>query len=148
MNSSSPVPVPLPRRRLLWEGKLARTTLTLLVAGASNVLVARMAATAFGVPARFMALQPGPVLLFTSVGVLGAAGVWELINRSSSTPVRWFQRIAAVALLLSLIPDLLLFRSSPLDGTTPGGIVTLMLLHVVACAVCVTLLPKRPSHPA
>ncbi|THF67882.1 hypothetical protein E7T06_19005 [Deinococcus sp. Arct2-2] len=139
----------VPSGRLVpQESAFARTALTLVVAGAANVVVARLGAAAFNVPAQFLALQPGPVLFFTTIGVLGAAGVWAWVKRFSPAPVRWFQRVAAVTLLCSLIPDLLLFRNTPLDGTTPSAVVTLMVLHLVAYAVCVTVLPQRSRRPA
>lgn len=133
--------LPAPRPRPLWKAALlAVTTATI-----ANVLLARLSAIVLGLPADFLPLQPGPTGFFTVIGVTGAALALALISRLTSSPRRVFRNVALVVLLLSVIPDLLLLRTSPFAGTTPAGIWTLILLHVVACGVSLVVLNGRGS---
>jgi hypothetical protein len=99
-----------------------------------------------------MALSPGPVTFWTVLGAVGATLVYELVRRRSQTPARTFTIVAVIALLISFIPDLLLFRTpvSPTFGNaTGGGIYTLMAMHCVAAVIVTGVLTRvaRPARP-
>jgi hypothetical protein len=63
-------------------------------------------------------------------------------------PVRTWRRVAAVVLILSFIPDVLLATSHDMGGGWPEA-GALMSMHVVVWALCVTLLPSLAitRHP-
>jgi hypothetical protein len=56
-------------------------------------------------------------------------------------PVRLWRYVATAALLLSFVPDVLLAMSHEMGGGWPEAY-ALMIMHVVAYAVCITLLPS------
>ena len=122
-------------RRLLWVGPLA-----VLASVIANVLVSITAVALLCISPEFDPLHVGPVIGFTVVGVLGAVLVFALVARFSRRPVRLFRRIALVVLLLSFMPDLSLLNASPYAGTTVQSVIALMLMHVVAWLISVSLL--------
>lgn len=124
-------------------GRLWRAAaLGLLAANLGNVVLGRLAVGTSAVPASFPPVQVGPVLVFTTAGVIGAALVCALVARFARRPVSTFRRVALIALLVSLLPDLALLRTSPFPDTTLPGVLTLMAMHVLAWAVCASVLPS------
>jgi Family of unknown function (DUF6069) len=121
--------------RLLWVGPLA-----VAASVGANVLFALITNELFGVSPEFPPLTPGAVAVFTAVLVFVAVGVFALVARFARRPIRLYQRVALIALLISFIPDLALpFMESPVPIGT-REVVLLMLTHVVAAAVCLPLL--------
>ncbi len=121
-------------RRLLWVGPLA-----VVAAVAVNVVIRTVAVALFGLT-DFPPLMLGPTILFTIFGVLGAVMVFALVARFSGRPIRLFRRVALVALLVTLVPDVLLLVAPSISGTTVAGVLTLMAEHVAAWAVSVGIL--------
>ena len=122
--------------RLWWAGPL-----TILVS-ILGVLIVRVIAVAI--------LQPNPtpmslgwVLppLFTFILVTGAVLVFALVARFATNPIRTYQIIAFVFLLISLLPDIG-FARSPMPGASWPTAIALMVMHVAAWAICVSMLPK------
>jgi hypothetical protein len=60
--------------------------------------------------------------------------VFAAVAKLSIQPIRTYQIVAAVALALSMFPDLMLLNE---PGTTGGDVVALMILHVVAAVAVV-----------
>lgn len=100
------------------------------------------------------ALSVGPVVMLTTIGVLGATAVYALarmVIREVNIPFIW---ISVIVLLLSFIPDYLIIGVT--TGAFAGGSVptaaTLALMHVVSAAIIVwsliTLWGPRVSTPA
>jgi Family of unknown function (DUF6069) len=122
-------------------GRLLRVgALVVAAAVAVNVVVRTVAVSLFGIGEGFLALDLGPTVMFTVIGVAGAVVVFGLISRFSRRPVRLFRWVALVVLVISLIPDVLVAPSIP--GATIPGVLTLMIEHVASWAVAVTLLPR------
>lgn len=89
---------------------------------------------------------PGPTIIFTTVGVLGATGVFAVIRRRAARPEHLFRWIALGVLLLLFGPDLWLLSdgsAGAFPGATPTSVGVLMLMHVVAAAVIVWFLTVR-----
>jgi hypothetical protein len=125
-------------RRLLWVGPLA-----IILAVLANVLVATVAPATLPIEPGFLPLTGPGVVAFTVIGVGAAIAVFALVARISGRPIRTFRIIALVALVLSLLPDLLLLtagENAPFTGITPLSVGVLMLMHVVAAAISVGLL--------
>ena len=100
-------------------------------------------------------LQPNPtpislgwVLppLFTFILVTGAVLVFAIVARFSKNPIRTYQTIAFIFLLISLLPDIA-FARSPMPGASWPNAIALMIMHVVAWAICVSMLPKLSLEP-
>ncbi len=114
--------------------------LAVIAANLANILLGLLTVAAFDISPAFLPLQAGSIFFFTTIGVAGAALVFALFARFARRPVHTFKVVALVVLILSLLPDLALLRSSPFAGTTPVAIVTLMFMHVASWAVSVSLL--------
>ena len=123
-------------RRLLWVGPLT------ILASILGVLIVRVIAVAI--------LQPDPMpislgwmipAISTFVLVGGAVLVFALVARFAANPIRTYQIIAFVVLLLSLLPDFF-YPQSHMRGANWPNTIALMVMHVVAWGVCVSMLSK------
>jgi hypothetical protein len=123
--------------RLLWAALLA-----VLLAAVTNAQV-YFAASGLGIVSRGvllpspMGLSPltvGMVVTASVVGAIGAALVFAIIGLLARRPVRLFRIVAAVVLVLSLVPPTTI-PSVPLVMR-----ITLGVMHVVTWAVSVGLL--------
>ena len=103
----------------------------------------------------FLPLTPGPEILDTTIGCLGAILVFAMMVDSPDSVLR-YRWVAAGVLVFSFIPDVLLAISHDMGGSWPEA-VFLMIMHVEVWAICVTLLPslsmssgsetREPDHP-
>ncbi len=83
------------------------------------------------------------VVFLSAVGAIGATVVYGLIARRRDDPDTLFVRIAAVVLVLSFLPDIgLLFND---ETATVGGVIMLMIMHVVVAGACLRLIPREFS---
>ena len=123
-------------RRLLWVGPLT------ILASILGVLIVRVIAVAI--------LQPDPTpmslgwvmpVIFTFVLVTGAVLVFALVSRFTANPIRTYQIIAFVFLLISFLPDIG-FARSPMPGANWPNALALMIMHIVAWGICVSMLSK------
>jgi hypothetical protein len=83
--------------------------------------------------------------IFTAVLAIGAVLVYAALLRFARNPVRAFTIVAAVVLVLSLIPDFTIAASDP--GASDAQVAVLVLMHIVAAAVIVPVLATfaRPA---
>lgn len=89
----------------------------------------------------FEPLNVGPVAIFSVLGVVGATVTYAVVDRLSETPDRAFVTVAAVVLVLSFIPDVLMLQSDP--AATAPAVAVLMVMHVVVAVACVVSLTGR-----
>ena len=82
-------------------------------------------------------------IVFTMVAIYVFLGMVSYPN-----PVRTWRRVAAVALVLSFVPNVLMGTSHIMGGDWPEAC-ALMTMHVAVWAICVTLLPSLAitKHP-
>ena len=123
-------------RRLWWVGPLT------ILASILGVLIVRVIAVAI--------LRPDPTpmslgwvmpVIFTFVLVTGAVLVFALVSRFVANPIRTYQIIAFVFLLISFLPDIG-FARSPMPGANWPNAIALMIMHIVAWGICVSMLSK------
>ncbi len=89
----------------------------------------------------FMPLTLSQPIIYTFLGGLGAVVVYAVIGRFAHKPIQLFRRVAAVILVVSFIPDILIFiTGSEGPGTTVANVAVLMLMHVVVWAITVGML--------
>jgi hypothetical protein len=131
MNTST-----LQLKKLWWVGPLT------VLAAIIGVLIVRVIAVAILQP------DPQPISLgwiaptvFTLVLCSGAVIVFALVGRFAKNPLRTYQIIAFVALLLSFVPDVA-YAGSGMPGANWSSAIALMIMHVVAWAITVTLLRR------
>ncbi len=120
--------------RLLWVGPLT------IAACVAAVLAVRLVAVGLLHPApSFQPLLYPPPIIDTVVGVSAAIFVFTNLVILSPTPIRTFRIVAGAVLLVSFWPDVVLARSHWFGGGWPEAF-ALMSMHVIAWAVCVTML--------
>lgn len=124
--------------------KLLRASVASVAAAvAANIIAFFIARALFDLPAGFMPLSVSAITFFTVVGTgLGAVVFW-LLSRRSAAPARTYVIIAAVALVLSIIPNFMA-AANPSMFPFPGGTATAFLVlvgfHVIAAVVSVAVL--------
>ena len=112
---------------------------TVAAAVIANLLVYLLGSVVVGYNPQFIVLaNVSGTILFTVVPAIVAVLVYAALMRFTSNPARIFTNIAVVVLIVSLIPDLTYIPSVP--GATSGQIAVLMLMHVVAAIVIVSML--------
>ena len=131
-----------PPDRDTGPGSLRMAGLKALVASLAATLVVRsLALAAFAIPPEFPPLAgPGPTIVFTAAGALGATAVLAAIRWRSERPARLFRRVALWTLLASFVPDLWLLTdaaAAAFPGATPAAVGTLMVMHLAAAAAIV-----------
>ena len=122
----------------LWRAALWSIAASSIAAIAAISLMVRL----FSLPADFPPFHPVPVVLFIAVGVVGAAVALAVINRVSRRPFQLFYMVAAVALLISLVPNILLASQAdavPVPGVSVGTMSALGVLHAITAAITVAL---------
>ncbi|MBI3244317.1 MAG: hypothetical protein HYZ49_18720 [Chloroflexi bacterium] len=123
--------------KLLWVGPLA-----IVGSVVANVFVRFVAVAVLNPPAEFLPLNIAQPIVLTVVGVVLAIVAFALVARFARNPIRTYQIVAAVALVVSLAPDVLLLAnagSAPFPGVNVGTVGALMLMHGVAWAICVAM---------
>jgi len=111
------------------------------------VLAVRMIALAvLTLPSRFPPLMSGPLIFFTGVLVTAAVLVFAVVAWRAAEPARTYKRIAFLALIVSLVPDLLLTRN-PAMGATWLAVTVLMIMHVAAWWATVRILTGLGLQP-
>ncbi len=129
--------------RPLWQAA-AITAITALIA---NLAIYGLTRALVDVPHRFTPLRPGSVAFLTILGVIAATAVYRALSSRSTQPVLTFRRIVPVALIVSLIPDALIWATGAYGGTaTSKTVLPLMAMHVAAAAACWSLLPRRAAN--
>jgi hypothetical protein len=138
LSSSSSSP-PVPPRAVNW-GRFALVGLgTVVAAVLANLLVYLIGSVVVDYDPQFVVLaNPSATILFTVVPAIVAVLLYAALIRFTSNPARIFTNIAVVVLIVSLIPDLIYIPSVP--GATSGQTAILMVMHVVAAVVIVSML--------
>ena len=116
------------------------TAIALAVAVPLDLAIEALARQAFAVSPEFEPFQ-GTVAPYTAGGVILAGIVFALVRRLAKNPTRVYVRLAAIALVLSWIPDIALVVINEPGATVPA-VASLMFMHAVSAAIVVTLLVR------
>ncbi len=128
-------------KNLLWVGPLA------IVASVVACLIIRtIAVPLLNISPEFMPLSFGPPVLFSAIGALAATIAFAIVGRFSQRPVALYRTIALVALVISLIPDVLLYLAPTMPGVSLPAVVALMAMHITVWAICVNLLTRLAAE--
>jgi hypothetical protein len=112
---------------------------TVAAAVIANLLVYLLGSVVVGYDPQFIVLaNASGTILFTVIPAIVAVLLYAALMRFTSNPARIFTSIAVVVLIVSLIPDLTYIPSVP--GASSGQTAVLMLMHVVAAVVIVSML--------
>ena len=129
--------------RLPWVGPL-----TILAAIVANVIIQQIAVAVLRPDPAFMPLTFAAPIVFTLIGVLGAAIVYAVIGRFARQPIQLFRRVALVTLVVSFIPDILMLITGFNPGTTAANVAVLLLMHIIAWAIAVGMLTRLAGTDA
>ena len=130
--------------------------MTIAAAVVAVVVVREVAVRVLHPDPAFTPLTPGPPI----VGTIGCTvmAIYVFVGIVSyPNPIRTWRRVAAVVLILSFVPNVLLAISHVMGEGWPEAC-ALMTMHVVVWAICVMLLPwlaitkhprkeRPPDHP-
>ena len=121
---------------------------TVVAAVFANVLVYYIGSAVVGYDPRFVVLaNVSTTIIFTLVPAIVAVLLYAALLRVTGDPARVFAIIAAIVLVVSLIPDFAYIPTVP--GATAGQTAILVLMHVVAAGVIVGMQTtfERPDAP-
>ena len=123
-------------KKLWWVGPLA------ILAAIVGVLIVRTIAMAILPPPYAPGLAMAPIsIVLTLVLCTGAVLVFALVGRFAKNPIRTYIIISAVFLVISFLPDIAVV-SAPFPGAGWPYSITLMIMHVVAGFITVSMLIK------
>ena len=140
-SSSASSPEPVAPRAFSW-GRFALVGLgTVVAAVLANLIVYLIGSVVVGYDPQFVVLaNASGTILFTVVPAVVGVLLYAALIRFTSNPARIFTNIAVVVLIISLIPDLTYIPTVP--GASTGQTAILMLMHVVAAVVIVSMLTR------
>ena len=142
LSSSPSSPAPVAPHSVNWKRFALVGLGTLIAAVLANLVVYALGSVVVGYDPEFIVLaNASGTILFTVVPAIVAVLVYAALMRFTSNPARILTNIAIVVLILSLIPDLTYIPSVP--GASSGQTAILMVMHVVAAAVIVSILTTQ-----
>ena len=121
----------------IWLGGLV--TIALAVIG--NLILLWLANMLLTIPPEFAPLGPLRISIFTVIGVLGGVIVYAILAAKAEHPIRTYQRIGWVVLILSFIPNIAMLFTEFMPGATVTAVLVLILTHVVAGLIAIYVLP-------
>jgi H+/Cl- antiporter ClcA len=137
-----------PRRLKTIAAMPAAVAAAVLVGDLVSMVIARMAHGA-GVSQSFAPLHFATYTSLIVLGVIGGAVGWQLLRTRATYPRRLLARLVPLVLLLSFVPDVLMGITKAETGTTWGGVLALMAMHIVVASAAVGsylhFLPVRPA---
>lgn len=120
-----------------------------MVVGGVASIVANLVLLYIGKPlvggaASFAPLFVAPVIVWSILGVLGAGWTFSFIRKRAQNPKQMFVVVSILFLVVSFIPDyfLLGIPTGMFAGASLGGVLLLMLMHVVEAGILVPLFVK------
>jgi hypothetical protein len=125
--------------RILRAGLVAA-----VLAAIVNGVISQIARAVLDAPDAFAPLQL-PAVIFSTVGfILIGTLVFVGISRFARQPVRVFQIVAVIALLLSFTNPFFLLNSTSerFAGLTGSMIAALLLMHTAAAAITIAILSR------
>ncbi|WP_128376287.1 DUF6069 family protein [Streptomyces cavernae] len=131
----SAVPEAVPTRRgplVVVGGVLAAVVLSSLV----NAVLA-VAALAAGAPDDFQPLKPSSYIFLTALGLAGGAVGWAVVRQVSARPAALVRWLAPTLVVVSFIPDFLLFEAGG-----AAGVIALLAMHVAVGVIAVATYRK------
>jgi hypothetical protein len=120
--------------------------LTIAIAVAVNYLIFWIATGLLGMQSTFAPfVAPMTFGIFTTLFLVIAILVWWLIARRATMPEQTFKRVALIALIVSIIPNILmLFVPLPAESgaITLAAALVLIVMHIASWYVAITVLPR------
>ena len=102
-----------------------------------NAVIAAIARGPLDVSSEFQPLTAPVFLMWTLIGTVVGALVWRAIVRRSAHPARLLRWLVPVVVLVSLVPDLLVYVDGSMAGTSGTAVWALVAMHLATAAVSV-----------
>ena len=102
-----------------------------------NAVIAAIARGPLDVSSEFQPLTAPVFLMWTLIGTVVGGLVWRAITRRSAHPARVLRWLVPVVVLVSLVPDLLVYLDGSMAGTTGTAVWALVAMHLATAAVSV-----------
>lgn len=120
------------QRKSVWKSGLKAVGGALV----ATLTVRWLAVATLPIPPDFQPLAgPGSVIVLTTLCAVAAVAVYAVVRRVALRPNFAFRWVAAVVLVLSIMPDLWLLTEGAAEtfpGATPAAVGVLVLLHTAA----------------
>jgi hypothetical protein len=120
--------------------------ITIILSIVANLLVRWIGMLILPVDPSFLPLATWqPTVIFTTLFLVVATIVFLLINAFTSNPPRVFTIVASVALVISLLPDLMLLinpTAMPVGTPTLGAVIILIAMHIVGYLIAIWAFTK------
>jgi F0F1-type ATP synthase assembly protein I len=133
------------RARATASNIMLAGAVSMAAAVAANLVVRAFLFVLLDLPGDFPPLMALSVIIFTLIGTGLGVLAYALVNKYSKNPTRTYLLIAAVALILSILPNFGLM-ANPAAAPFPGGSAlafgVLIIFHIVAALVFIPLLLK------
>lgn len=134
MTNTRPLPIQTRRRPVGVGGIAAAVICAAIVSVASSAAIAAIAHGA-GASRSFKALAFATYTPFIVLGLLVGAIAWNIIRNRAAEPERLLTWLAPAVVVVSMVPDVIVGATDSLTGSSWGGVVALMGMHLVV-AVC------------
>jgi F0F1-type ATP synthase assembly protein I len=133
------------RARATASNIMLAGAVSMAAAVAANLVVRAFLFVLLDLPGDFPPLMALSVIIFTLIGTGLGVLAYALVNKYSKNPTRTYLLIAAVALILSILPNFGLM-ANPAAAPFPGGSAlafgVLIIFHITAALVFIPLLLK------
>lgn len=114
---------------------------TIVLSIISNLILLLAANALFTIPSEFDPLGPLRISIFTTVFVIGGIVVYAIMATKAEHPIRTYQRVGWIFLIVSFIPDIAMLFVDFMPGANLTAVNVLMLTHVAPALLCIYLLP-------
>ena len=121
----------------IWLGGAVAIVLSII----GNLILLWAANSVLTIPSEFDPLGPLRISIFTTVFVIGGIIVYAILAVKAEHPIRTYQRIAWIFLIVSFIPDIAMLFVDFMPGANLTAVNVLMLTHVVPGLICIYVLP-------
>jgi hypothetical protein len=129
----------------IWLAGLVAITAALV----ANLIFLFVLRAVVSIPPEFPPLNPAPIAIFVISFLVIGVIVYYLTARFSRNPVRTYWLLAAVALVISILPNLSLMFN-PASAPFPGGSAmtwgALILFHILTFFIFVPILVRMSTR--
>ena len=121
-----------PRRALLTAIAVAA-----VASMAVNAVIAAIARGPLDVSSEFQPLTAPVFLMWTLIGTVVGGLVWRAITRRSARPASLLRWLVPAVVLVSLVPDLMVYLDGSMAGTSATAVWALVAMHLATAAISV-----------
>ena len=107
-----------------------------------NAVIAAIARGPLDVSSDFQPLQPATYLTWTLIGTVVGGLVWRAVTRRSAHPAGLLRWLVPVVVVVSLVPDLLVYLGDSMTGVSGTAVWALVVMHLATAAISVPVFQR------